>query len=158
MNDSIIIRKASRQELDIVIELGEMLQNESKEYEPELTFDKQTAINHYGKEINNNQSLIIIAEYNSEIIGYQYSYTHKLDYLAAHNLECVFEAIYVMPNWRSKGTASKLISFSEDWAINRMHADRIKANIYTANSVSEKLHVNNGFTPHSTEYIKITTA
>ncbi len=154
MENSIVVRKALHSEIEYIISLGQMLQNESKDYEPLLTFDKNSAISRYRQELINDNALIIVAIINKEIVGYQYSFIHKLDYLMSNNLECVYEAIFVLPKWRSQGIARKLISFSENWAINDMHADRISAYIYSNNIASEMLHKSLGFEPYNIEYVK----
>lgn len=155
MDKSIEFRKATKYDIVSVIKLGEKLQNESKEFEPRLNFNKDEAINHYTKELDNEDALIIVAEKDNRIIGYQYSFIKKLDYLETDNLECTFEAIYIERDYRSIGIAKKLESLSEDWAINAKKINRIMANIYNGNIASENMHLKNGFVPYCSQYIKI---
>ena len=150
-----IIRKATAKDLDKIIDLGQDLQNDSKKFEPLLIFDRGQSLAHYKNELSNDGALIIVAENNGKIIGYQYSFTNELDYLSKKNKECTLEAIYVIPEYRSRGIGGKLMEFAENWAINTCHVNRIKANIYTDNESSIALHVNNGFKPYCSEYLKI---
>jgi GNAT superfamily N-acetyltransferase len=136
--------------------MGECLQEELRKYEPNLVFDFKKSLKHYRDELKNQDALIIVA-INSEdvLMGYQYSYITKLEYLINSKKECVFEAIYVNSFSRGKGVGKALMRYSEKWAIDEKKVDRIKANIYFGNLESESLHVRNGFKPYCTEYIKL---
>ena len=155
MDKSIKFRKAIKDDIIPVIQLGEMLQKESREFEARLNFNKDEAIDHYIKELDNEDALIIVAEKDNRIIGYQYSFIKKLDYLETENLECTFEAIYIKQDYRSMGIAKKLELLSEDWAISVKKVNRIMANIYNGNIASENMHLKNGFVPYCSQYIKI---
>lgn len=54
--------KPQRTIIAFVIGLGEKLQNESKEFESRLNFNKGEAIDHYTKELDNEDAIIIVAE------------------------------------------------------------------------------------------------
>ena len=153
-NSEIDIRKASIKDIETVIDLGSMLQDESKIYEPNLNFDRKSAIEHYSAELNNDDDLIIVAEIDNKIVGYQYSYVTILDYLDSQNIQCTFEAIILLPEYRSKGIGNQITTVSEKWAVEDKKVNRIRANIYNGNNASEQLHLNDGFKPYSTEYIK----
>ncbi len=136
--------------------MGKQLQDESRDYEPNLTFDWQQSYDHYLKELGNKEARIIVAIDPSGVInGYQYSYMSTLDYLAQDNRECTLEALYVKPEYRNKGIAKALVQDAEQWAITKMKASRIRAGIYTGNTSSEIVHIKNGFNPYYTEYIKL---
>lgn len=151
------VRTATENDLNAIIDMGEQLQNESKDYEPLLTFDWQQSYDHYRKELENNSARISIATDNDGVIaGYQYSYISVLDYLATDNRECTLEALYVRPEYRGKGIAKELVENAEQWAISEMRVNRIKAGIYTGNRASEQVHLKDGFVPYYTEYIKLT--
>ncbi len=154
-NFEIHIRKATINDIETVINLGSLLQDESKIYEPNLIFDRKSAIEHYSAELNNDDALIIVAEIDNKIIGYQYSYITKLDYLDTKNIECTFEAIILLPEYRSKGVGKQITTVSEKWAVQDKKANRISATIYNGNIASEQLHLNDGFKPHSTSYVKL---
>ncbi len=154
-NPEINIRKATDVDIETVINLGSMLQDDSKLYEPNITFDRKEAVKHYSAELNNDDALIIVAEIDNKIIGYQYSYITKLDYLSTQNIECTFEAIILLPEYRSKGIGKQITTVSEKWAVQDRKANRISATIYSGNTASEQLHLNDGFKPHSTSYVKL---
>lgn len=149
------IRQATLSDLPTVIQLGEHLQDESREHEPLLTFDFEQSLKHYTDELANANARIIVAEHNGEIVGYQYSYVTELDYLSQNNRQCTLEALYVLPDYRHQGIGSALMREAEAWAINVCHADRILANIYSGNSASAAIHIADGFVPYCTEYIKV---
>ena len=155
MNNQLTIRKANIEDITKIIDLGEKLQNESKEFETNLIFNKDEAMERYKNELQNDNALIIVAEEDKEIIGYQYNFISELDYLSHDNLECTFEAIYIIPEQRAKGISKKLMAFSENWAINDKKVNRIKSNIYSGNIKSEKLHEVYGFKSYNIEYIKL---
>jgi GNAT superfamily N-acetyltransferase len=149
------IRKASKEELDTIIDMGKAMQDESMEYEPRLIFNQKESYNHYLNELSNPRALIIVAvDQNNDIAGYQYSFMSKLDYLSSSNNECTMEALYVLPKFRRQGIGKLLTRFAEDWAVNEQQADRIRANIYSGNRASEVVHESAGFVPYNIEYIK----
>ena len=154
-NFEIHIRKATINDIETVIDLGSLLQDDSKIYEPDIIFDRKSAIEHYSAELNNDDALIIVAEIDNKIIGYQYSYITKLDYLDTQNIECTFEAIILLPEYRSKGIGKQITTVSEKWAVQDKKANRISATIYSGNTASEQLHLNEGIKPHSTSYVKL---
>ncbi len=151
----IYIRIATRDDLVSIIDMGEQLQNESKDYEPLLTFDRQQSYDHYSKELVNNSARIIAAVDSDDVpVGYQYSYISVLDYLSTDNRECVLEALYVKPEYRGKSIAKELEKNAEQWAISEMKVNRIKAGIYAGNRASEHVHLKDGFVPYYIEYVK----
>lgn len=154
MQKNHIIRLATENDLQSIVHLGEMLQNDSQQFEPDLLFNSDTSLEHYNSELSNENALIIVAVDSDEIVGYQYSFISTLDYLIKNNLECTFEAIYVLPAWRSQGIGDQLVNYSESWAINDKRVNRLKANIYSNNKASEGLHIKRSFTPYNIEYIR----
>lgn len=152
------IRIATVDDLKTIIDMGSQLQNESKDYEPFLTFDWQQAYDHYQKELSSDNARIIVAiDAEGDIAGYQYSYVTTLDYLSKKNRECIFEALYVKPEYRGRGMATELLRSAERWAVRDMKVDRIKAGIYSGNVASEAAHRKDGFQPYYTEYIKLSS-
>lgn len=47
MNKQINFRRATKSDIPAIIELGEKLQDESKEFEPRLNFNKDTEIGYF---------------------------------------------------------------------------------------------------------------
>ncbi|QQS21853.1 GNAT family N-acetyltransferase [Candidatus Saccharibacteria bacterium] len=149
------IIEATPSHLPTIIEMGEMLQNESKAYEPELIFNYDKSYRHYANELSNPDARVIIAVVDKEIVGYQYSFVTVLDYLSSHNRECTLEALYVDPKFRNQGIGATLMREAVAWASDIMKVDRVKANIYSNNRPSASIHEKYGFAPYCTEYIKL---
>ena len=148
------ITEATRDDLPMVIHLGEQLQNESMEYEPRLIFNYDKSYKHYEGELSSENARIIIAVVDNAIVGYQYSFITTLDYLAQDARECTFEALYVVPEFRHCGVGAALMHDAESWATNTKCVNRIKASIYSANDLSRSMHEKDGFVAYCTEYIK----
>ncbi len=148
------IRTATELDLQTIMKLGEALQDESRDFEPLLIFDMASSLQHYSEELTNKDARIMVAIVNDEIVGYQYAFVEVLDYLSENNRQCTLEAIYVLPNYRGQGIAKSLIADMEHWAIVDMGVDRIRANIYAGNTVSETIHEKDGFSAYNIEYIK----
>jgi GNAT superfamily N-acetyltransferase len=150
------IRKATNKDLEIIIKMGEALQNESRTHEPLLIFNRKESYSNYERELSNTRALIIVAAGDDdELMGYQYSFITTLDYLSSANKECTYEALYVVPEFRGFGVGRALTKAAEDWAINQHGVNRIRANIYSGNTPSISLHTKDGFSPYCTEYIKL---
>lgn len=149
------IRLATIQDLDEVISMGEELQNDSRKYEPRLTFDREASFNHYKNELQNPDARIIVAcDEDGLLMGYQYSYKQTVDHLSDKNIECVIEALYVLPICRGRGIGLALVKDIENYAISEWKVNRFKANIYSQNEQSISLHKKEGFIPYCTEFIK----
>ena len=154
----ITIRNATYDDLKTIIDMGEDLQNESREFEPLLVFKWQDSFDHYATELRNQNAKIIVAEDpTAGVVGYQYSYVTLLDYLERQNTECTLEALYVSSDFRGQGIAKELVRHAERLAIDEKKADRIMAGIYVGNAASEAVHIKDGFTPYYTEYVKFTS-
>jgi GNAT superfamily N-acetyltransferase len=151
---SMEIRNATAADLEAIINLGEALQNESKDYEPLLVYNREESLKHYTAELDNKNAKIIVAIDDRKIVGYQYAYVTVLDYLSKNNRQCTLEAIYVLPDYRGRGIAKSLITSSEQWAIQEKYVDRIQAGIYAGNAASEIAHEKVGYKAYYTEFVK----
>lgn len=155
MNTDVTINRITIEDLEKIIDLGEMLQSEEQLYETNLVFNRKASFEHYQTELTNPDALIIAAKVeDGTIIGYQYSHTHTLEYLNSDNKECVFEALYVTRHFRGKGIGKALNNYAEHWAINEKQVNRISTHIYATNDASLKLHTSSGFKPYNIELVK----
>lgn len=145
------IRKADSSDLDTLISLGKDLHLVEKQFEPLLKFSKSEAIERYKKELQNSKSIFLIAEENQEFLGYLYGYLEMVDYLEASSPEAQLELIYLKPEARGKGIATKMVSEFVSWS-KKQGAFRVKAGIYEKNAASKKLFLRSDFKPYHTTY------
>ena len=145
------IRTASISDLDTLISLGKGLYLVEKQFEPLLKFSKSEAIRRYKKKLQDPKCLFLIVEENQETLGYLYGYLEMVDYLETFLPEAQLEVIYLKPEARGKGIATKLINEFISWA-KLQKAFRVKVGIYQQNTASKELFKNARFKPYHTTY------
>ena len=148
---SSLVRKAHREEIPKLIELGKKLYLVEKQFEPELTFSAEEAIALYQKQFQNPQALFLVIEDQSQIVGYLYAHCDAVEYLATAQPECEIEVIYLEPTYRGHHLSEKLIQNCLTWA-KTQNVFRVKAGIFAQNKASQKAFAKQGFQPQHVTY------
>lgn len=147
------IRKASLEDIDFLVAWGEKLHEVEKQYEPLLIFSRDESMKQYKEQLRNPDALFLIAFFEDIPVGYVYAFVSCIEYLDTDKKECTIEVIYLDPSARGTGLAQELIQACLDWAKSR-DCFRIKAGIYSQNSVSQKLFSKIGFESYHTSFVK----
>ena len=104
------IRKATVKDLDIVAELFLKQLRELKKFEPSLKVgtkkDAKKAVRGSGK--RTRYFVILVAEANGEIVGFVNGLTYR--HSIRNKREGFVNNIYVLPEYRRKGIATKLLT------------------------------------------------
>lgn len=104
------IRKATKQDIEILLKFGKQLHLVEKEYEPLLEYSEEEAHKRYLKQLENKLALFLIAESDSHLpIAYLYAHAEKTN-SNIDVLECDLEVIYISPEFRNKGISKQLLS------------------------------------------------
>ena len=146
------IRVAKQQDITVLIQMGEKLHLVEKQYEPLLTFSVSDAVKRYEEALNNDHSLLLIAEVDQVSVGYLYAHAQKVTSLDTSELECEVEVVFVEEKYRGNGVAQILIKECIEWA-KILNVFRFKSGIFTQNEASQSVFQKLGFKPYHTEYI-----
>lgn len=147
---NIQIRQATIQDMPVLLQLGKKLHEVELEFEPLLSYSEEAAKDRYTQELSNNNALFLIADIDSQPIGYLYAHADKIGYFSTDKLECEIKVVYLKENARGKGISKQLINACIEWAKTK-DVFRIKAGIYQQNEASLTSFQEYGFRPyHST--------
>ena len=151
MDQQKLIRQASTQDLDMLINWGEKLHDVEKKFEPLLIFSKQDSTDFYKKQLNNTDALFLIAEIDHLPVGYLYAHIDKIDYLDTNKNQCEIEVIFLDEPARGTGISQDLIKECLQW-IKTKSCFRVITGIYSQNLASQKLFSKIGFKPYHSTY------
>ena len=108
------IRKANLQDASIVNGFLTKLIHDEKKYDSNIN-DKCEIKEFYENMISNDDSCILIAEYENKIVGYLYGFIVN-DGDTCINLTSKLDALYVEEEYRNKGIANSLIDEFKKWS------------------------------------------
>lgn len=130
-----IVRTATIEDLDILIDFGQRLTKESPHFQKQ-GFNVQRAEAVFIHLINKGSIFIVYDQYDNAVGGL--IGCMDIDWRTGHKL--AFEqGVFVLPEYRSTGVATQLVEAFKAWAIDH-HADRIQigtmTGIYAEKTVS----------------------
>lgn len=107
-NDLFIIEKASDNECSILDNLFAMLLISDKEYDCNIK-DGLTMNGFFSKRIKDEDSIILVAKIDNNIVGYIYGYIRS-DNKIKKELESYIESLFIIEEYRNKGIGTTLIN------------------------------------------------
>jgi len=151
--DTINIRKANINDLELLLTWGRKMYKTEKHYMPLLKYSSKEARERYKNQIDNPLFYFLIAELNNKPVGYLYAHLDQIPYLRTKRKECEAEVIYLEKQGRGKGISQKLIASCVTWA-KKNNALGIKAGIFANNITSIKTFQKSGFSLRHTTYFR----
>ncbi len=148
------IRRATADDVPLLLHWGRELHVIEQQFEPQLQFSLDAAQRRYQEELLNADACFLIIEVEGQALGYLYAHIQPTPaYFATSRLECILEVIYLEPAARGKGLADSLIHACSAWAASR-GVWRIVVGIYAMNEASLHLFQRLGFQPYHVTLIK----
>jgi GNAT superfamily N-acetyltransferase len=150
--DPIIIRKASLEDLDILLGFEQAVISAERPIDSTI---KKGDIHYYDiKEMINAPNVeMVVAESDHEIIGSGYArIEHAKPYLL-HPVYAYLGFMYVKPEHRGKGVNKKIIEALEQWVVSQ-NITEIRLDVYINNTTAIKAYEKTGFTKHMVEMRK----
>jgi len=95
----------------------------------------------------------LVALMGEKIVGYAYTEIYEAEMLEEKNL-AVIKELYVLPQYRRIGIASRLVDEVERIAREELGVEYIAAQFPTANFVAEKFYRNRKFRPFISIYLR----
>jgi GNAT superfamily N-acetyltransferase len=134
------IREATSEDLDQLCELaGQLLTNIHAEGTPQ---DARRVFEHIMK--SNDRGIVIVGENKGTLCGYAYaSYVWRAEF-CGETMDVV--ALFVAPQWRSRGVGGSLIAALLENA-RRRGIRRLSAEVHPGNSAIERILEATGFDP-----------
>ncbi|MEP6596292.1 MAG: GNAT family N-acetyltransferase [Ginsengibacter sp.] len=144
--DQIIIRKASLQDVNMLLRFEQGVINAERPFDSTL---KNEHIHYYDIEgmITASHIEIVVAELDSEIIGSGYARIENSKPYLKHQSHAYLGFMYVYPNHRGKGVNKKIIEALKDWTISQ-NITEMRLDVYDANLTAIKAYEKAGFTKH----------
>jgi diamine N-acetyltransferase len=150
----ITFRKASNEDIPLIKECLTDSWVEHARQEPKLLDEermRQSKIDeYYQKALKSNESYVFIAEVDGVFAGFVKVDKAEISPFFRFNKILFIDDIYVLPEFRNKGVAFKLMAEVENIA-KREEIKRIQARVYGFNKATQQLFSRMGYTsPHAT--------
>lgn len=147
--DHLIIRKATLEDLDILLRLEQGVINAERPFDRTL---KTGPNNYYDIEemIASSSVEIVVAELDHEIIGSGFARLESSKPYLKHRYHAYLGFMYVVPDHRGNGVNKKIIEALKQWAISQ-NVTEMRLDVYSNNLSAIKAYEKAGFTKHMIE-------
>lgn len=152
MNIKIYTRKATKNDLGALLEMGYELFLVEKNFEPLMTFSREEAENRYARQLQHSDALFLLLYVNENIAGYAYAHLDTSKHMSTSRPECDLEVIYLHSQFRGRGLSSFLISEVIQWAKEK-NVFRVKTDIFAKNKASIQAFEKQGFQVHNVSFV-----
>ncbi len=145
------IRRATKNDLEEIIILWKDFMDYHMEIDPFWTRSEKghtLAYDFFGKNLNENNFLILVATKDNRIIGYQISQILEHLPVLKKRRYCLINDIAISEGFRGKGIGTKMFKQARDWAI-RKGVDRIELQVASGNSNAIRFYEKLGMKPYS---------
>ncbi len=137
-----IIRKADYKDVKILNNFLTLLIKDEGKYD--VGIDENFVVtNMYENYIEDANKLIIVAEENSQVVGYLYGMIKPNDETYKY-VVAKLDALYIEENYRNRGFATALIEHFKKWAKGK-NAFKIEVNVWSNNTSAKHLYEKNKF-------------
>jgi len=142
MNE-IKIRKAELADLPILLELEQQLIETERQFDRNM---KEKNASYYNIEelMIQNESVILVAESNLQIVGSGYAKIKKSEFHLKEDFHSYLGFMYVDPNFRRQGINSLIIEGLIDWS-KKKHIKVVRLEVLEGNESAIKAYQNLGF-------------
>jgi ribosomal protein S18 acetylase RimI-like enzyme len=140
-----IFRKAKTNDLEQLLTLEQKVVEAERPYNTSIKIDKPKYYD-IDKLISENDSNLLVAEVNSEIIASGYAQIQLSKESLEHERHAYYGFMYVSPDYRGKGINKKLIDRLVVWSKERGVNDHY-LEVYSGNSPAIRAYEKLGFEP-----------
>lgn len=148
---NISIRKASKEDLDIILELNKNLFSYetqfNREYNQEWTYS-DIGKSYFQKRIENDASIVLLAEVDKKVVGYLVAFIDSYPFRSVNPIAEI-ENMFIEEKYRKHGIGKKLIDETKTIAQKR-GAKRIKVAAFAQNSPAIHFYRTCGFNDFET--------
>jgi len=151
MNDQVKIRRATKDDLDLLVEFGEELYLVEREFELEMAYSKEESKERYRRQLVNPEAVFLVAEVEGKLVGYVYAHNERAEGVRGGRVVCEMEVVYVEPKYRGRGVAGRLVEECKKWAGSK-GVWRMEAVVFEENEASKRALGKMGFEVNSLTY------
>ncbi len=144
---TVVIRRATLEDAEIVAEYAGKLAAEHREYNPKrftLLAGRKQMAEYYGSQTNTNEAAVLVAELDGKIAGFAYIQFEARNYAALLESAVWLHDIYVDEAARGHNIGEKLIEASAK-AAKELGADKLMLLAATENWFAQELFRQSGF-------------
>jgi len=147
--DMLIIRKASLQDMEILLRFEQGVIHAERPYDITL---KNDPIKYYDLEemINATHIEIVVAQSGNEVIGCGYARIENAQPFLKHAKSAYLGFMYVKPEHRGKGINKKVIEVLKEW-VSSQGVTEFRLEVYINNLPAIRAYEKIGFTGHIVE-------
>ena len=144
--EQVIIRKATLNDLDILLVFEQGVINTERPFDATL---KKEHTNYYDIEklITASDVEIVVAELGGEIIGSGYARIENAKPYLQHLQHAYLGFMYVVPTHRGKGINKMIMEVLETWS-KTQNITELRLDVYQENEAAIKAYEKTGFTKH----------
>ena len=148
------IREAAEKDLDRLARLIYRFYSFNEEFDPAWALDEsaESIAKELAAEYLSSDDLVLVADYDNEVVGYIRVVISENRILASKRIGIIKE-LYVIPQYRGRGIASRLITEAQERLSDR-GVKHISAEFPTANYVAEKFYKSLSFRPYLSTYLR----
>ncbi len=148
------VRPASEKDLERLARLIYRFYSFNEEFDPAWALDEdaEAIARELAGEYIGSDDLVLVAEYDNEVVGYIRIVVVENRILASKRLGVIKE-LYVLPPFRGRGIASRLIAEAQE-RLGDMGVKHISAEFPAANYVAERFYRALSFRPYLSMYLR----
>ncbi|MEB3774599.1 MAG: GNAT family N-acetyltransferase [Desulfurococcales archaeon] len=148
------VRRASESDLESLSRLVYRFYSFNQEFDPAwaLDADAENIAAELAKEYISGEDLVLVADYDNEVVGYIRIVVMENRILASKRLGVIKE-LYVLPPFRGRGIASRLIAEAQK-RLEEAGVKHIAAEFPSANYVAEEFYKSLRFRPYMSMYLR----
>jgi GNAT superfamily N-acetyltransferase len=145
----IIIRKATLNDLEILLRFEQGIINAERPFDPTL---KKGDLHYYdiAEMIKAPHIELVVAQAGTEIIGCGYARIEEAKPYLQHQQKSYLGFMYVHPDHRGKGVNKKIIEALTQWSLSQ-HITELRLDVYESNTSAITAYEKAGFNKHMIE-------
>jgi ribosomal protein S18 acetylase RimI-like enzyme len=143
MHDELLIRKATMDDMDVLLEFEQGVIHAERPFDPTLKPDP----NHYydlENMISDPQVEVVVAEYKGQIIASGYGRIENAKHYLQHAQHVYLGFMYVRPEYRGMGVNEKIIEKLRQFARSRSITE-MRLDVYYQNQSAIRAYAKAGF-------------
>lgn len=147
--EEILIRKATKMDLEILLEFEQGIIKAERPFDPTLDDDPISYYN-LGEMITSENAEVLVAEYQGEVIASGYAKIKNAKHYLNHDRYSYLGFMYTHPEHRGKGVNKKIVDGLKEWSFSK-GLKEIRLTVYDENDGAIRAYEKVGFKKHLIE-------
>ena len=147
--EEILIRKATKMDLEILLQFEQGIIEAERPFDPTLDDDPISYYN-LGEMITSENAEVMVAEYQGEVIASGYAKIKNAKHYLNHDRYSYLGFMYTHPEHRGKGVNKKIVDGLKEWSFSK-GLKEIRLTVYDENDGAIRAYEKVGFKKHLIE-------